>query len=745
MKYGRFLTTVCFGLLALCTGPIWADGTAPRNADLLRFGVKAVLDNSTPAPNSDGPLKVRRGQLVKLIFTGTPKAGFHTYPLTKRTARQDPAQLSSLKFGNVKGITRLWPITETPEPEAHLELTVEGEAKLFEQFKTFTWEQYILVTDEAIPGTLRIPITLDTQVCKDSCWPFLQEVSVALEITPEPALIPPEGNSRLSTKMKDIEVVVIDNEEPILANPTPKKTGSTIEAKPDTPALRSPDEGLIKDRDTESYKSKIQGIAEQIPPMSPKNSQNLGDLLNFILTGIFWGAISLVTPCVFPMIPITVSFFLKQSEKEHHRPIVMATVYSLTIVIVLTLAAAFLLSVFRWLSVHPVTNYLIGGLFIFFALSLFGMYEIELPNRLAQFTSAREGRGGLVGTIFMALTFTIISFACVAPFLGGFSGTAAAARPMWHNLLGGLAFSATFAAPFFFLALFPALLRKLPKSGSWLNSVKVVMGFLELAAAFKFFRSAELINTTGDPSLFTFDFVLGIWIALCVLCGLYLIGIFRLPHDSPAEHISVPRLLFSGAFLALALYLSPALFKMNAGQSQRPGGAVYAWIDSFLLPEYQQGDSEIPHTADLDYAVNVAREERKKTGKPKRIFIDFTGVTCTNCIKNERNVFTRPAIAKLFDPYLVVKIYTDTVPGRYYAPEVRAGLTAARSKEDAKDVNLKFQIDRFGTEQLPLYVILEPESDNHIRVIGMYEEGLINNVSEFASFLRNPDKYKPGH
>src|SRR4029077_20238753 len=246
-----------------------------------------------------------------------------------------------------------------------------------------------------------------------------------------------------------------------------------------------------------------------------------------------------------------------------------------------------LLSAFRWLSINPIMNYALGGLFIFFALSLFGMYEIELPSGLARFTSSKEGKGGMVGTIFMALTFTIISFACVAPFLGGFGGTAGTVpRPWWHNILGGLAFSVTFASPFFFLALFPALLRKLPKSGSWLNSVKVVMGFLEFAAAFKFFRTAELIQTAAVPSFFTFDFVLGLWIALCVLCGLYLIGVYRLPHDSPEEHVSVPRLLFAGVFLALALYLAPALFKVNAaGQPQRPGGAIYAWIDSFLLPE----------------------------------------------------------------------------------------------------------------------------------------------------------------
>src|ERR1700735_5471796 len=173
------------------------------------------------------------------------------------------------------------------------------------------------------------------------------------------------------------------------------------------------------------------------------------DLWGFILAGIFWGAISLVTPCVFPMIPITVSFFLKQSEKKHHRPLLMASVYCATIVIVLALAALLLLNTFRWLSINPILNFAMGGLFVFFALSLFGMYEIELPSGLARFTAAREGKGGFIGTLFMALTFTIISFACVAPFLGGFGGTAASSGLTWtHRILGGLAFSITFASPF---------------------------------------------------------------------------------------------------------------------------------------------------------------------------------------------------------------------------------------------------------------------------------------------------------
>src|SRR5207245_5499802 len=161
-----------------------------------------------------------------------------------------------------------------------------------------------------------------------------------------------------------------------------------------------------------------------------------------------------------------------------------------------------------------------------------------------QFTSSREGQG-VAGTIFMALTFTIISFACVAPFLGGFGGTAANANLGFTKmLLGGLAFAVTFASPFTVLALFPTLLKKMPKSGTWLNSVKVVMGFLELAAALKFFRAGELVMKS-NATLFTYDFVLGIWIALLILCGLYLLQVYRLPHDSPVQHLSLPPLLFA--------------------------------------------------------------------------------------------------------------------------------------------------------------------------------------------------------
>ncbi|HZZ82836.1 MAG TPA: cytochrome c biogenesis protein CcdA, partial [Gemmataceae bacterium] len=671
----------------------------------------------------------RRGQIVRVEIDGTLTDGYNTYPITQRTSQQEPEQLTSWKVEPVAGAKPIWPLHESAPKVGKL----LGKS-YFKFLKHFSWGQDIFV-DENAPGELNVPIKMRIQICNaTTCRWFDHTFPVSIDVSDEP-LVPMSADifRRLHESRPSIEVVPIESDiKPGLARGNAKGGGS------EQGAIIS--EGLISDSH-EKYKEAMDNIAAQIVADKAGKGDASADLVAFMLAGVFWGAISLITPCVFPMIPITVSFFLKQSEKEHHRPIVMASVYSLTIVVVLTLAAAFLLSIFRMLSIHPITNYFIGGLFVFFALSLFGMYEIELPTSLAQFTSSREGKGGLVGTIFMALTFTIISFACVAPFLGGFSGTAAAARPWWHNLLGGLAFSVTFASPFFFLALFPSLLRKLPKSGSWLNSVKVVMGFLELAAAFKFFRTAELIQTAAMPSFFTFDLVLGLWIAMSVLCGLYLIGAFRLPHDTPEDHITVPRLLFGAVFFGLALYLAPALFKVGAaGQPQRPGGAVYAWVDSFLLPESVEGDAEVTHTANLPYAVAAAREEFKRTGTAKRIFLDCTGVTCTNCKINEKSVFTKSRITPLFEPYIFVKLYTDTVPPKYYARDLQPELASnpGRSKSDAEVVNLPFQKKVFGTEQLPLYVILEPQLDNTIRIISIYDEGRINNEVMFANFLEHP-------
>jgi thiol:disulfide interchange protein DsbD len=341
-------------------------------------------------------------------------------------------------------------------------------------------------------------------------------------------------------------------------------------------------------------------------------------------------------------------------------------------------------------------------------------------------------QGGFVGTIFTALTFTILSFACVAPFLGGFGGAAASEQfTFLERFLGGLVFAITFASPFFILALFPSLLRKLPKSGTWLNSVKVVMGFLELAAAFKFLRLGEMLLSSKGVSFFTYDLVLGLWIALAILCALYLLNFYRLPNDTPLESLGVPRVLLAGVFLCLAFYMLPALFKYNAeGGQQRPNGSVYAWIDSFLLPD-KSVSTELVWSGDLKKMIAEARQDGERADKTPRILIDVTGKSCTNCRINEQDVFPRPEITSLMHKYKLVELYTDVVPAEFYSGPV----DLERVKADGR-TNYDFEDKAFKNVELPLYAIIALEPGNRLRIVDTYG-GRITNVEEFASFLRD--------
>ncbi len=442
------------------------------------------------------------------------------------------------------------------------------------------------------------------------------------------------------------------------------------------------------------------------------------------------------------MIPITVSFFLKQAENNQSNAVFLALVYCGTIVVVLGAAALTLLEFFTLLSINPWMNFFLGVLFIVLALSLFGMFDLTLPSFLTRFTSAREGRGGVIGTVFMALTFTVVSFTCVAPFLGGFGGMASSGQfRTWELILGALAFAGTFAAPFFLLAIFPALLKKLPRSGGWLNTVKVVMGFLELAAALKFLRMAELI-LSPRPTFFTFDLVLGMWIALSILCGLYLLNVFRLGHDEALHAVSVPRMLIGFLFLSMAFYMLPAMFASGPqGERQRPRGSIYAWIDSFLLPDSSEPvrADGLQWTGDLKRALDDARAETQRTHRQKLVFVDFTGESCTNCKLNEQSVFKLPEIEELFRKYNLVRLYTDKVPDEYYPTAVRSRFhgSTVRQRGDA-ELNREFQGHAFGSIQLPLYVVLKPTAEGPVEVVGVYNEGKINNVGAFAEFLKQP-------
>ena len=426
----------------------------------------------------------------------------------------------------------------------------------------------------------------------------------------------------------------------------------------------------------------------------------------FILLALSMGFLSLLTPCVFPMIPITVSFFIKRGESKKGTPLSNALIYAggivatfslLGFILALTLGA----SGANQLAANPWVNLFIASLFIYFALSLFGMYEIDIPDKLKQLSLRQESRDGIIGTIFMAVTFTLTSFTCTVQFVGLLLVAASQGQWFWP-MIGMIVFSSAFASPFFLLALFPQYLASLPKSGGWLNSTKVVMGFLEMAAAFKFISNTDLVWGWG---FFSHNIVLAIWAVLMILCGVYLLGKIRFPHDSPVEFLSTGRLGISMIFLVFGLYLSSGLY------GQRLNGLIYSYLPPKMNEDVSGGSaSKFSYHEGLTWYkdLNQAFEASSVSSKP--IFVDFTGYTCTNCRWMEVNVFIKPEVKERFEKMTLVQLYTDGGPNH---------------KE-----NQIYEIERFGTAALPYYVILSPDDE----VISTFP-GMTRNINDFIDFL----------
>ncbi len=419
----------------------------------------------------------------------------------------------------------------------------------------------------------------------------------------------------------------------------------------------------------------------------------------FLWLAMTMGALSLATPCVFPMIPITVSYFTKSAETNRASGLRLAIVYCFGIIFTFTglglgLAALLGATGINQFAANPWVNLLITAVFIGFALNLFGLYQIGIPSSLLTRLSRAGSGSGYASTLLMGLTFTLTSFTCTVPFVGTVLVATSQGDWLWPAL-GMLGFSVVFAAPFFVLALVPRLLVSLPRSGGWLNSVKVTMGFLEVAAAMKFISNVDLV---WHWEIFTREVVLSIWIATAVLATVYLLGKFRLPHDSPIENLGVLRMSSALVFLAIGFYLFTGLMGASIGE-----------LDAFLPPRTagefsltggSRGEELTWHT-NLENALAQARQERKL------VFVDFTGYTCTNCRWMEANIFPLPAVHAALLKYVRLQLYTDG---------------AGKEYED----NQTYQKEAFGTVALPLYAILDAEG---------------NKVSTFPGMTRNPEEF----
>lgn len=469
----------------------------------------------------------------------------------------------------------------------------------------------------------------------------------------------------------------------------------------------------IDDNSQQSAVSSQPNIQIQNPQSSTQNPNDL-PLSSFIWLAITLGALSLLTPCVFPMIPITVSYFTNHASHSRAKAIKLASIYSLGIIATFTILGM-LLAIFvgaagiNLFAANPWVNIIITAIFLLFAFNLFGAYELQIPSsvltKLDNLTRTKEGEGsGIVGALLMGLTFTLTSFTCTSPFVGTI--LVSASQGNWQMpLVGMLAFSTVFALPFFVLALAPQLVSQLPRAGGWMNSVKVAMGFLEIAAAMKFLSNVDLIWKWG---IFTRSFVLAIWIAIGIILSIYLLGKFQLFHDSKPEKIGALRLVSAILSLAISFYLLTGLFGAKLGE-----------LESFLPPDLENSSSKVFGKSkeelawidnDLDKALAKAKTENK------RVFIDFTGYTCTNCRWMEANVFVKKEVEAEMSKFVLARLYTDG-EGEIYERQQQ------------------FQEKNFQTVALPFYAILEPDG----KTISTFP-GLTRNTPEFVDFLQKSQK-----
>lgn len=496
-----------------------------------------------------------------------------------------------------------------------------------------------------------------------------------------------------------------------------------------------------------------------------------GSLWSLIIEAILWGFAALLTPCVFPMVPMTVSFFMEGSDNPL-RGRFRASMYGIFIIALYTIPIAGLIlvtrfvggeavtaDIFNWIATHWLPNVLFFIIFITFAASFFGAFEITMPSWLVSKSDKGQDRRGLGGVFFMALTLVLVSFSCTGPIVGTVIIKSTSGGEIWAPIITMFAFSVAFALPFTLLAFFPALLNKMPKSGGWLNSVKVTLGFIEVALGFKFLSVADQTYHWG---ILDREIYLAIWIVTFTLMGFYFLGKIKFRHDSDVKFVSVGRLTLSIITFSFVVYLIPGMWgaplkalsgymppmhthDFQLGQIQ----PVAAGDPSALnLGEDMFGDMRkpkhseylsLPHNLQGFFDLEEAEEYARKVGKP--LFVDITGHGCVNCREMEARVWADPSVLSLLrNDYVIVALYVDD---KMILPE-KDWLTTetGRVLKGLGKINAHVSLERFGQNAQPYYVILGDKGEMLVP-----PRGYDLSIPDFEQFLSNGareyrDRYK---
>lgn len=476
------------------------------------------------------------------------------------------------------------------------------------------------------------------------------------------------------------------------------------------------------------------------------------------IAGIIGGFAAFLMPCIYPMVPLTVSFFTKQSGSRT-KGILNALLYGLFIIVIYVALGMLVTLIFGASALNEAASSAWFNLAFFliilvFAISFLGAFEITLPSRFVNKVDQKSNKGGLMGLFFMAFTLALVSFSCTGPIIGYLLVEAVSEGALLGPAVGMLGFSIALAIPFMIFAFFPFLLKEMPKSGGWLNTIKVSLGFLELALAFKFLSNVDLAYHWGilDREVF-----LAIWIVIFGLFGIYLLGKLRFNGDSEVKFISVTRLFFAITVLSFTMYMIPGMWgaplralsawlppsttqDFNLHQSSIGGGGpVYTSssggdeMDSRSVPKkYKSDRHQAPHGLDAFYDYDQALEFAKKVNKP--VLVDFTGWTCVNCRKMEESVWPDPTVLRLLnEEYVLASLYVDDRTPL----EESEKYVSEFSNKNVRWVGQKWsdlQASRFGTNAQPYYVIVDPDGKQLVPAQA-YNEDIPNYINFLESGL----------
>lgn len=676
------------------------------------------------------PTDAKPGQNVTYKVTVKLDPGLHIYDVQASFEPGDgpfPTSFDLFDIGSLKPVSD-WKASRSPIVKPEPVFGPDVMTAYFEDLASWTIE--LQVPADAQPGERTLRSQAAYQICNEtSCFPPTYQTlpDVALTILGDAGAIAAAPAAAPAEETPPADQTGAEGEPARLAAPVAPVASATAAA-------------------AESDGAELKAAA----PMSEiARTANQG-LIPFLIASAIGGLLALAMPCVWPMIPITVNFFVKQGEATSGKTTGLAVTYCLAIIGIFT-AVGVLFSFFfsaaflQTLANNPWLNLTVAALFLAFGLSLLGLFEIRLPSFLLNASARGESRGGLIGVFFMALTLTITSFTCTFPVVGGLLVMAAGGN-FFYPIIGLATFAAVVALPFFLLALAPSLLSSMPRSGDWMNSVKVVGGLVEIGAALKFLNTAELAYVTPENAWFNAEVVVTSWVILSAVCGMYLLGLFRVVDDHAEAKAGPGRIVFGCLFLGLALYMSPALF------GRPPQGLVWNRLIVGILPPDSANlyPPQTPTIRGLDESAEALAEARATSSDPiqaerqetklhgvlwgmsldqakeraaasnRPILIDFTGVNCANCRLMERRVLPRPEVVKLLNQFVTVQLYTDFVP---------IDSITANQREELARRNQDVQFDMTAEQTNPFYVILAPDG-KVIASIGGYNE-----PSVFQNFL----------